>query len=114
SYWGYKEYDMESLSFYSQQRLDLESIAICAMRSGFKTYFVSLAVTRLMVEYVFELDGEHKTGTWAFQPSDALSLSGTEPELIGDFELKAIQDLKPDSAFYIYFRSYSFPKLLSL
>jgi hypothetical protein len=105
---------MDSLSFYSRQEKNLEDIAICAMKSGFKTYFAPTSVPRLMVEYVFEVGGEDKSGTWAFEPSDLLSASQAEPESLGDFELKAIQELKPISTFYVYFRPYSFPKLLFL
>jgi hypothetical protein len=105
---------METMSFYTPASIGIEDIALWAMKVGFKTYFAPPSTVRLMVEYVFEHEGEYRTSAWAFWASDAISLYRNHREMLGDTEIEVIERIKATRAFGISYRPYSLPQLVGL
>ena len=95
---------MESMTLFTQKPLTINEIAISAMKAGFKTYFSPNVKNSLMVEFVVEQSGRFFNGTTQFGGTDFLELYATNPELLGDEQLAAIERYNPIGAIAIAFQ----------
>ena len=92
--------EMISLSYFTHSSVELENLAIHAMRLHYKAYF-SLIPGRLGVEYVVMIDDKPNVGTWDIWKSDSLQEYATNPEIVGEEEGQDIEELRPASIFCV-------------
>jgi hypothetical protein len=103
---------MHYVSLYTKMDIQLEDVAICAMKSGFKTYYVS--ASRLGVEYTVDEGNETRVNAWQIWKPDLIKLNQTDPSMLAGKEPELIHTLNPSSVFTIAYRTHSLPRLIVL
>jgi hypothetical protein len=103
---------MHYVSLYTPMDIKLDDLAVSAMHSGFKTYYISK--TRIGIEFSLEANGEKRVGTWQIWKSDLLTLSQVEPSLLAGREPELLQILQPACVYTVAYRAYSLPKMMLL
>lgn len=109
---GYRVEIMHYVSLYTHADIQLEEIAICAMKAGFKTFYVSQ--NRIGVEYSLDIISDKRANVWQIWKPDLLKLYETEPGLLAGREPELIETLKPIAVFTVAYRAVSLPKLMVL
>jgi hypothetical protein len=105
---------MHYVSLYTHKDIGLEEVALCAMKAGFKTYYIAQTNARIGVEYTLDEDGEPRVITLQVWKPDIAKLAQSEPPLLAGREPELIEMLQPTAVFTIAYRAYSLPKLMIL
>jgi len=92
----------------------LEDIALLALQQGFKTSLNLVHGNALDVEFLVENNGQYVSTRCEFVTTKSLERYRTNPELLGDGQVRIIEKYSPESALVVNFQPSTLGEIIEL